>query len=128
MSILSLPIELQERILVNIADDTKIELVCQLWNEICKKKIIHNLRFPCICLTSPHHAVVCKSIEHICICKEGPHHAMACNVLEHPCICLDDPDSVHHALRCRGDNHPCICNPNANFVINCRHTGMCNFI
>ena len=37
MDIQRLPVELQEKILVNVAIDTKIELVCKLWNEICKK-------------------------------------------------------------------------------------------
>jgi hypothetical protein len=39
MDIQSLPVELQEKILVNITIDTKIELVCKLWNEICKKEV-----------------------------------------------------------------------------------------
>jgi hypothetical protein len=50
MDIQSLPVEIQEKILVNITTDTKIELVCKLWNEICKKEVIKKIRFSCICL------------------------------------------------------------------------------
>ena len=50
MNIISLPIEIQERILINVNEETKIELVCRLWNEICKKEVIVNRRFGCVCL------------------------------------------------------------------------------
>ena len=46
MILTELPTELQEKILVNITDNTKLNLVCSLWNEICKKEVIRNLRFP----------------------------------------------------------------------------------
>ena len=150
MNILSLPVELQEKILVNIPHETKIELVCHLWNKICKKEVIVNRRFSCICLElqltagpfdeckssrhkcicnlSVHHARVCRATYHPCICKNGPHHAKYCKAMTHPCICKDDPDSVHHALMCRGVNHPCICNRYLNFSINCKHRGRCGFI
>ena len=49
MILTELPTELQEKILVNITDNTKLNLVCSLWNEICKKEVIRNLRFSCIC-------------------------------------------------------------------------------
>jgi hypothetical protein len=150
MNILSLPVELQEKILVNIPHETKIELVCHLWNKICKKEVIVNRRFSCICLElrltagpfdkckssrhkcicnlSVHYARVCRATNHPCICKNGPHHAKYCKGTNHPCICKDDPDSVHHALMCRGENHPCICNRYLNFTRNCKHKGRCGFI
>ena len=150
MNILSLPVELQEKILVNIPHETKIELVCHLWNEICKKEVIVNRRFSCICLEvclsprsfdqckskrhkcicnlSVHRARVCRATNHPCICKNGPHYAKYCKATTHPCICKDDPDSVHHALMCRGVNHPCICNRYLNFTRNCKHRGRCGFI
>ena len=150
MNILSLPVELQEKILVKISDETKIELVCHLWNEICKKEVIVNQRFhcnclelrltagpfdqckskrhKCICNLSVHHAGVCRATNHPCICKHGPHHAKYCKSTTHPCICKDDPDSVHHALMCRGENHPCICNRYLNFTRNCKHCGRCGII
>ena len=150
MNILSLPIEIQERILININEETKIELVCHLWNEICKKEVIVNQRFhcnclelrltagpfdqckskrhKCICNLSVHHAGVCRATNHPCICKHGPHHAKYCKSTTHPCICKDDPDSVHHALMCRGGNHPCICNEYSNFSLYCKHKGRCGFI
>ena len=150
MNIISLPIEIQERILINVNEETKIELVCHLWNEICKKEVIVNQRFHCICLELPltagpfdqckskrhkcicnlsvHHARVCRATNHPCICKHGPHHAKYCKGTTHPCICKDDPDSVHHALMCRGENHPCICNRYLNFTRNCKHKGRCGFI
>lgn len=150
MNILSLPTEIQEKILVNINEETKIELVCRLWNNICKKEVIVNRRFQCVCLEvcfspksikqckskrhkcicnySVHHAIVCKATNHPCICKNGPHHAKFCKGTSHPCICLDDRDSVHHALMCRGENHPCICNRYSNFVLHCKHKGRCGFI
>ena len=129
MDIQSLPVELHEKILVNINDDTKIELVCKLWNEICKKEVIKKIRFPCICSELwPGYLEPCKSKIHRCICKKSPHHAKACRAKNHPCICQDDRDSVHHALMCRGENHPCICNQYSNFVLYCRHSGRCRFI
>ena len=150
MNILSLPVELQEKILVNIPHETKIELVCHLWNEICKKEVIVNRRFSCICLEvclsprsfdqckssrhkcicnlSVHYARVCRATNHPCICKNSPHHAKYCKGTSHPCICKDDPDSVHHALMCRGENHPCICNEYSNFSLYCKHRGRCGII
>ena len=131
MNILSLPTEIQEKILVNINEETKIELVCRLWNNICKKEVIVNRRFQCVCLEvcfSPKSIKQCKSKRHKCICKNGPHHAKFCKGTSHPCICLDDRDSVHHALMCRGENHPCICNRYSNFVLHCKHKGRCGFI
>ena len=150
MNILSLPVELQEKILVNIPHETKIELVCHLWNEICKKEVIVNQRFhcnclelrltagpfdqckskrhKCICNLSVHHSRVCRATNYPCICKNSPHHAKYCKGTSHPCICKDDPDSVHHALMCRGINHPCICNRYLNFTRNCKHKGRCGFI
>ena len=129
MDIQRLPVELQEKILVNVTIDTKIELVCRLWNEICKKERIKKIRVPCICSNLwPGDLNPCKSKIHRCICKKSPHHAKACRANNHPCICQDDRDSVHHALMCRGENHPCICNQYSNFVLYCRHSGRCRFI
>ena len=129
MDIQSLPVEIQEKILVNVTIDTKIELVCKLWNEICKKEVIKKIRVPCICSNLwPGYLKPCKSKIHRCICKKSPHHAKACRAKNHPCICQDDRESVHHALMCRGENHPCICNQYSNFVLNCRHRGRCGFI
>ena len=77
MNILSLPVELQENILVNIPHETKIELVCRLWNEICKKEVIVNRRFSCICLelclTLVH--LISVNLRHKCICNLSVHHA-----------------------------------------------------
>ena len=39
MNINNLPIELLEKIFTNLNYETKIELVCNLWCFICKKKI-----------------------------------------------------------------------------------------
>ena len=60
MIITEFPIELQEKILGNVKDNTRLNLVCTLWNEICKKDIIKDLRVPCICNKSVFHAMKCK--------------------------------------------------------------------
>ena len=123
MNILSLPIEIQEKILVNINEETKIELVCRLWNDICKKEVIVNRRFQCVCLEvcfSPKSIKQCKSKRHKCICNYSVHHAIVCKATNHPCICKN---GVHHALLCRAEKHPCICNGNPNFDSTCKYKG-----
>tara|TARA_B110000305_G_C19071765_1_gene461993 strand:- start:158 stop:559 length:402 start_codon:yes stop_codon:yes gene_type:complete len=117
LKILDLPIEIQENILVNIDTNTKLESVCLLWNEICKKNVIKNVRIPCVCTKSPHHAMVCNGMGHPCICIGSPHHALRCRGINHPCICIG---GTHHAWRCRWINHPCIYNGNLNYDLNCK--------
>ena len=110
MNILELPIELQEKIITNINNDTKLNLVCSLWNDICKKKIVKVLREPCVCLISPGYAMICKSINHPCICmedKDSAHCAWRCRADTHPCTCRNG--CANHPTTCRADTHLCIC-------------------
>mgnify|MGYP003992410505 FL=1 len=111
MILTEFPIELQEKILGNVKDNTRLNLVCLLWNEICKKDIIKDLRVPCICNKSVFHAMKCKSRNHPCIClndKESIHYALKCRALEHPCICSNG--TPNHSTTCRAITHNCICN------------------
>ena len=111
MILTELPTELQEKIIGNINDDTRINLVCTLWNEICKKEIIKDLRFPCICNTNIWNAMKCKSRKHQCICltdKDSIHYAFRCRAAtNHPCICSNG--TPNHSTVCKAIKHKCIC-------------------
>ena len=123
MILTDLPYEIQEKIIINIKDDTRLNLVCTLWNEICKKQIIKDLRFPCICNNNIWNAMKCKSTKHICICltdKDSIHYALRCRALEHPCICSNG--TPNHSTTCRAITHNCICNIDYYHRMRCRAT------
>ena len=82
-NIIDLPIEIQENILVNIDTNTKLESVCLLWNEICKKNVIKNVRIPCVCTKSPHHAMVCNGMGHPCIYNGNLNYDLNCKSPNH---------------------------------------------
>ena len=123
MIITALPYEIQEKIMVNIKDDTRLNLVCTLWNEICKKQIIKDLRFQCICNTNIWNAMKCKSTKHHCICLndlDSIHYALKCRALEHPCICSNG--TSNHSTTCRSIIHNCICDIDMYHRMRCRTT------
>jgi len=121
MNITQLPIEIQELIIVNINDDTKLNLVCSLWNEICKKETIKLSGLNCICKLSLWYIIKCKSKIHHCICnidKESVHYALRCRATSHPCICKNG--ELNHVTTCRANTHLCVCNIDMHFTTRCR--------
>lgn len=123
MILTELPIEIQEKILVNVIDNTKLNLVCSLWNELCKRDIIKDKRFPCICNLSVFHAIKCKSRKHVCICLndiDSIHYALRCRATEHPCICSNG--TPNHSTTCRSKIHNCICNIDEYHRMRCKST------
>lgn len=131
----SLPNELLEIIFINIkkTTDTKIELVCKRWNQICLNPIIYSLRIPClcssynnecnavihkcICLKGPYHALHCRSSTHPCICNKGPNNAYRCKSKIHQCICLK---GILNIIQCKNNDCPCVCSEKPLFIKNCR--------
>ena len=123
MIITELPIEIQEKIIIKVNDNTKLNLVCILWNQICKKNVIKNRRFPCICSLSLFHAIRCTASEHPCICLtdiDSIHYALKCKASEHPCICNNG--TLNHPTTCRAINHVCICQKSTHHMFRCRST------
>ena len=141
MNIIELPIEIQENIIIHVDKQTQIQLVCKLWNEICKKKPISNKRDDCTCLDNVYK---CTTFFHKCICPmgsfssincRGHYHKCVCNISalnckykgEHPCICKN---SARSAGFCRySGEHPCICHRGRLNIKNCRatkHPCVCN--
>jgi len=121
MNITELPTEVQELIIVNVDENIKLNLVCFLWNEICKKKVIKLRRSNCICKISLYHVFECPSKIHQCICnldKESIHYAFRCKAKTHPCICKNG--TPNHVTTCRANKHMCVCNMGKHFRNRCK--------
>ena len=86
MNILELPTEVQENILSNVDKETRLQLVCKLWNEICKKKYVSKMRPICLCDTK--FIFKCPTTMHKCICNLGTYSTIHCKARVHPCVCL----------------------------------------
>ena len=127
MNINNLPIEILKNIFIYLNYETRLELVCKLWNNICKQKYMINYRKKCTCHLNPYSKNKCSSYYHECICMITPHHAMACIATNHYCVCNlisiinNNIMSPNYITNCKSKNHPCVCHLGNHFRQNCNY-------
>ena len=128
MELNNFPIEILEHIFTFINSNTKLELVCKKWNNICKNNYMINYRIPCTCHLNPYLKKKCTSKHHECICTITPYHTIICAANKHICVCnyisilnnnrLNNPGYTEN---CKSDKHPCICHLGNYFKNNCKN-------
>ena len=128
MKINDLPIEILENIFIYLNYETKLELVCKLWYNICKKKYIKNYRKKCTCHLNPYSKIKCTSNHHECICMITPNHTKICIARKHYCVCnlisimnsnISNPNYISN---CKSLKHPCVCHLGNYFRENCKYS------
>jgi len=127
MHINNFPIEILEKIFTYINYDTRLELVCSLWNNICIQKFMIKYRISCKCHLNPYSKNKCKSYYHECICMITPNHTLICIAKNHQCVCNlisiinSNILSPNYITNCKSKNHPCVCHLGVHFRLNCNY-------
>ena len=127
MNINDLPIEILQKIFTYINYETRIELVCKLWNDICNTNYMINFRKKCTCHLTPYSNNKCIAHYHECVCMITPHHTIICLSEIHQCVCNlvsiinSNIMSPNYIMNCKSSNHPCVCHLGGHFRQNCKY-------